>query len=1470
MLHSRMHEADQWNAFYYILFIYHQLSCLAHPSSGKLVRLRAALTFLMAFWKERLVVDAHTCIRARLVGDSFMAGVGQNLISTRGWHLHGELGMVEHVVGSDYTLFNVRIVSISDGVAIFQPGENFLALRHSGETHINMAAELCCGLGGMSLGAEVAGFQVVAGVDVSKWALQVFRANHRATPIHGSVADPATIARLFQVINCHSIGFLMGFPCPPFSSFGDQRGFQDARAWTFVAGLDLVYLLNGQFIILECTPHVESFTDFRMHLDSFAHAMKFAWKSQVLCLDDAWPARRTRWWSVVAPEPIIACLNLQSFPTAPHLKTLQSVIPTWPRWSPEEEQLLKLTDEEIDFHEQFAVLDDLLLNVSGKCPTLLHSLGHLDRACPCACRDHGLSVHRLFKDGISTVLLRCVHSDGLRFPHPCEAGFFCTLPPSFRYLCIREALPLIGQTAAPLQAHWIALILKHAILRVQGHQPFGFSQLLQEHSAFQDHLQSLAWHLWPTAMTEVPRMVKLRFESGCTLVLQVEALATIEQLIQAQKSLGGWGAKVQVLFQGQSLPFGAILRTATYDIRCYEPKQLQSPPTGEFMYALFHEDRVWVGTLKPGTLLGVLLSLLGFQYHPGLRVLANGHAWTWGDFLWSPFVGDLVLPIFGAGLVPYAGLNNFQIDHEADALVRYIRPSAFVVLPSGPLTKLLDLPLDLAREALLALVPTTAHKVFGIFSHHGHWAAFFFDRPASVGYYFDGIPGPAEQVARFCVDSLAAHFRDSLVVFRARSWIPQTHGSHCGTVALAHLGLVLGRWTSFSEHEAVAWYHSIQAQTVVAGGHTEYSRAHTFLLQELPKHGVPPEAAAGRAALALKKISPAAVLKAMESKSPWQALKSLGSAPDKPFQWVQHSELEQHIEARAMNKTGKMAKQKQKKSAPAPKAVALLPNQVHVAPGAFCDSEGERVNAISLDAISNTARGIIVVAVEQAMRYLVDNKKVSVDALALLTMSVLTAPPDCALQITEVTWPGLHADTQEPLLIRGTCIQLGDVRIDPKHGKQVAASVDTDLLRIFAYRDQWPSPWAELTAGPLRALIAHFGALQYCPGDDCGSNCSKFHAAVDEDGINMVVLDAFAWRWMDSQGKTVPAGKAQAFSIMIRVPCSGTDALLALSGTDGFYSELRAPDTQPSNTKYGLIWLKDNFDDAQHLKTTEAEVYKVVFPGKQFVACAANLHYEMGPWPYGVTKQVITEFLAGMPWVAKPLRPVKGGMQGRYWLIGADSNPPCSVVAHTEAFLTITKVKDIAPSKEPPSIVASMKTLNRLHIGSAASSSDSDPWGTNDPWKNWHKSEEPVVTVKPSAAAVTKIDEMEARLAAKFSEQIAEQVRAWEPADADMESDQRLNKLESGITELQAQQAKFHGWCQEAADKMTLMTQRITQQDTNIASLNTQVVANAAATEKLGQSLGNMQTQISCDMQAAMEKQTSHLEALLSKRLRTE
>eukprot|EP00435_Cladocopium_sp_Y103_P043615 s1301_g12.t1 len=573
-----------------------------------------------------------------------------------------------------------------------------------------------------------------------------------------------------------------------------------------------------------------------------------------------------------------------------------------------------------------------------------------------------------------------------------------------------------------------------------------------------------------------------------------------------------------------------------------------------------------------------------------------------------------------------------------------------------------------------------------------------------------------------------------------------------------------------------------------------------------------------------------------------------------------------------------------KQAAKQSKPVSLVPEQVQVPDGAFADEMGLDVGHLAASSISPTARGLVVVTLEQAFRFLKDDKKLSVYALALLTLSPADAPPACKLACTHLTWPGLLVATQEPLLIRGTCIQLGDVAISPKVGSSLDSSlVETDLFRVFVYRDQWPLEWKALIQGPLKTIIGHFACMQFC---DCAdTQCSKFHPAVEEVGIAMVVLDAFAWKWLDGTGKTTQNHKAVTFSLMIRVPKSATPALLLVSGTDGFYTELRGSDLANEDPQYAVVWLKDGYDAAVHrlrslekalhlvrfhnkyglrcLKKDEVVLHGLVHPGRPFIDCGAALQFEMGPWPYGISKQAIVDFLQAMPWVAKPLKPVRGSHAGRYWLVGSSVNPPAVVVPHAEQFLTITKVKDLPVSRPAPNVVASMKTLQKLTSGPA--SSTDDPWLTEDPWKGFGTP----APVAAAPAASSKLEEMESRLATRLAEQLQEQVRGLsdEPMD---DSSKRIEQLEVNMQEMHKQQGKFTQWCHEAADKLTIMNQRVTQQEARLDEINAQVTTTAAATEQLGHSFQTLQSSLKSDLQDAMDKQTASLEAMLCKKLRTE
>eukprot|EP00435_Cladocopium_sp_Y103_P041591 s1301_g11.t1 len=853
----------------------------------------------MVLFSEVMVQGTCVSVRASWQGSSEWVADHGVLCSSKGWLLH--LPMADLTVQGDgihFSLFGYEVKFMDGQHVLLCKSQGSFVLGHHGDPQFNQLVELCCGLGGISSGAYYAGMQILGGIDISPWAVQVFNDNHPCSAIQGDIKDHAKLGELAANIGHKSVGFAMGFPCPPFSTRGDQLGFSDQRAWTFVHGLEAAYMLRASFVLLECTPKVESFAPIVQYLDMFCETMGFRWTSQILHLDEAWPVRRTRWWCLLVPAELFPFVCLSDLPRAPQLQTLSSLLPVWPQWPSADLEELIWTQQEVDFHEQYAILGDLCLDLSGKCPTLLHSLGHLDRACPCGCRSSGLSHLRLSRDGISTAVLQMPEWDGFRHLHPLEAAFMCTLPPNFCFRQLRAALPLIEQTAAPMQAHWMLSSLLAAIQKWSGSQkPLDLTAC---HMRFQQHLRQMAFHLWPSASNMVPRSVTLRFPQDCCIMFEIHAGLRLEHLIMAQKSIGGWLNDHEVTYQGTVVPPDAILHAGVYDITTPS----LSVDSAGLRFVIRMEGRAWSGPFGAGITVSALLATLGFVPSQKVCLQINGVDLPANFQLTCSFNGLLHRPVFhGAGPSCSVGLTNFHLDAEAARLVRLCPyDPGFLYLSALDLTRILLLPMSAVQDALWSLLDSNAVRVFGFFCLSGHWRALSLDRSKLVVTYYDGLLDASASSVDFplevhaLIHLLLGFFELDTCEVRHSSLVIQTSGQHCGAIALANLGGFLGLWTSFSEAAALQWFDQLHAAAIVGAGAVEYTKAHGLLVQELPKHGVPMADAPARATMALKKLGVPPILKAFDAKHPWQALKALGNNTDRPFQWVTHAELEQHID----------------------------------------------------------------------------------------------------------------------------------------------------------------------------------------------------------------------------------------------------------------------------------------------------------------------------------------------------------------------------------------------------------------------------------------------------------------------------------------------------------------------------------------------------------------------------------------------
>lgn len=105
---------------------------------------------------------------------------------------------------------------------------------------------LFAGIGGIDLGFEFAGFDVIWANDFDRAACQTYRANIGSQIIEGDI-------RLFKdQIPPHDV-LIGGFPCQPFSTLGKLQGFEDEqnRGTLFFEIMDIIKKHDTKVIVLE-------------------------------------------------------------------------------------------------------------------------------------------------------------------------------------------------------------------------------------------------------------------------------------------------------------------------------------------------------------------------------------------------------------------------------------------------------------------------------------------------------------------------------------------------------------------------------------------------------------------------------------------------------------------------------------------------------------------------------------------------------------------------------------------------------------------------------------------------------------------------------------------------------------------------------------------------------------------------------------------------------------------------------------------------------------------------------------------------------------------------------------------------------------------------------------------------------------------------------------------------------------------
>lgn len=124
------------------------------------------------------------------------------------------------------------------------------------------AVDLFCGAGGLSLGFQQAGFDVLVGVDNEQAALDTFEYNHiGAVGLNADLSIHATFDLIKQVAGNKSIDVIIaGPPCQGFSLTG-PRNFDDPRNKLYLAVIEMVKQFRPLGFIIENVPGMANMYD---------------------------------------------------------------------------------------------------------------------------------------------------------------------------------------------------------------------------------------------------------------------------------------------------------------------------------------------------------------------------------------------------------------------------------------------------------------------------------------------------------------------------------------------------------------------------------------------------------------------------------------------------------------------------------------------------------------------------------------------------------------------------------------------------------------------------------------------------------------------------------------------------------------------------------------------------------------------------------------------------------------------------------------------------------------------------------------------------------------------------------------------------------------------------------------------------------------------------------------------------------
>ena len=1332
------------------------------------------------------------------------------------------------------------------------------------ECDIRKTKDVCAGIGGITQGLSFVGFERVASMEVQPLMYTAMEKNAMSNVVRGDVTKPRDRAT-FHATPSPVRGLLTsGFPCQPLSSQGDGKGHADPRAKVFDAVIQMAWEQQVTALLLENVLAALKATYVQDKLQKLGWSMGKDVVQTTLRLEKAWPCKRNRWWTVVLPKNY----NLRHIPDLTDDITMQRVgqlFMSLPQWSDQEELELRLTLEEQEkLHDPRYGNDVRILMADKPCPCILHSYGTGLTACPCSCRSQGFAEDRLLKDGLRGFYVYSKKDNAPRWLHPKEAALLCGIDPMFQFPePTRAGLCLVGQCASSIQSSWMGA----HILKAQGDKIDPEQALI----GIKMWLLRQAHGFLPGTFRDSLQVQDPNDDAAYTVKLSGHA--KVKDLLEAEHRLHGPGVKLEmgdsmgVLNREYGIASGAV--HGDFWVLAQNKRQ-KLTRTFQILRITAHVNSHDDVIAKPvycanGTFVFDVLDRLKLAGHQDVQCFdMEGNGIRKDERLWQDV--DLQVFLNRSGIVAGGtielGLGDKQLDRQAQYLLQVSGTTDHKLwIPAITLTQLFH---DAQNDDLHEwLTPAFQRQLLGCVAHQDHWILVSIHINDRVLYvtYWDGRNHEGRDEMLGFSDAVRAilnrqgYVKSKVVSFQHEH--QQNYAMTCGTIALMHLGELLGLWKTHVCPDELEWHCMLLADPIpnelrARGWKWSEHDMEKEVRDILHSHGVPEDRSKERFKTGLQKIGWQKMEDALNTKNPWASMKSAGSQPRVNFLWARPDELDKQIRHKAESKY-KVAQSHRKTGGKQRQAeMHMAPTDLCLIPGTFATEDEREVTQLNIEEVAANRAGIAFATLEEVMPFLRDDKTLTMDALAILT--TLPVPPQEAglLPVTNLRYPAQYVPTKEAVLIEGSIIQLGDCSIVRKAQKAEVniTPLDTKAFKITVWKDEWSGDWDFFITNPVKQVITVFPKLSLCRGDRCGPDCKKFHAPIGED-IDNVIVDLWGRGFFTNRGKRVAAQDSDQYQFFVRIPVPCLEGLQQRSGHEGVYIEPRQDDGKLPSTDVAMIWLPGltKLEASHKLKVTDKgialarfgnrwgirtlskdaeQVHTELHPEVPYQNIAIQGTYEVRPLPHGIQKTGVQGLLKQWGWNAKPLQPCRGDQFGTGWLIGAEKEPPAWVLPTGKGDVVVTIHKKAEQDKSGPIILGSNKTKNHLRQApgksKAAASSGADkenqaPFDGKDPWggyNDYKKNHAP--TEDHQMVATSKLEKVQTQM----QDTILATMRT--------ENEVRFKQLETGMQEIQEQNGRFERWFHEAGkcnsnlqSQVNTLASQVQEQKSDLTSMGDKI-----------------------------------------------